>query len=426
MTGAERIAAERQRQIDVEGYDADHDYDHHEELARAAACYALPHDWLKYKDEAESKNATVVVQVALWAHLWPWDEQYWKPTDSRVRDLEKAGALIAAAIDSLLAGVSPMTSDPTPDRHREAREAAHTHATLVQEHEHRGYPPHEHRWLTLEDARTMFVPLSPAGPEEPQEGLTDVLHQALLNASWPGGVMTGFTRQAAEAVARELERLATAMYADGCITPPRTDHAAHVLAALATTPAPDTGAEDPSAEELAANDLRVNAAHLARAEMFERGRLTGQVEGWADYTETRHDDEYDALARQFHESINEGQSVADTAKALRILAVPDTGTEERLRAALDDPFDDAWAEVQDMLPEGWVLHLVDYGEPSPYNPPPDQQFGQPRYEASAKLGILSSRPKHVGRGFTPAGALRELLRVLSGGSVDEERDSDES
>jgi hypothetical protein len=33
---------------------------------------------------------------------WPWDSPYWKPTPgNRLRDLVKAGALIAAAIDSL-------------------------------------------------------------------------------------------------------------------------------------------------------------------------------------------------------------------------------------------------------------------------------------------------------------------------------------
>jgi hypothetical protein len=42
MTGAERIAAERQRQVEVEGYDASHDQGHHDELAAAAATYALP------------------------------------------------------------------------------------------------------------------------------------------------------------------------------------------------------------------------------------------------------------------------------------------------------------------------------------------------------------------------------------------------
>jgi hypothetical protein len=83
MTGIERIAVERQRQRDVEGWDAEHDRGHGEELALAGACYAAPH----YAPE-----------------VWPWDPQWWKPTpENRIRELEKAGALIAAAIDSLQA-----------------------------------------------------------------------------------------------------------------------------------------------------------------------------------------------------------------------------------------------------------------------------------------------------------------------------------
>lgn len=35
---------------------------------------------------------------------WPWDEMLWKPTpDDRIRELAKAGALIATEIDRLLA-----------------------------------------------------------------------------------------------------------------------------------------------------------------------------------------------------------------------------------------------------------------------------------------------------------------------------------
>ena len=82
--GAERIAAERQRQIEVEGYDLEGDRLQGEALAAAAACYATPE---KDRD--------------LFPALWPWDWEAWKPTD-RIRDLEKAGALIAAAIDALL------------------------------------------------------------------------------------------------------------------------------------------------------------------------------------------------------------------------------------------------------------------------------------------------------------------------------------
>lgn len=34
--------------------------------------------------------------------IWPWDKSWWKPTpDDRIRELIKAGALIAAEIDRL-------------------------------------------------------------------------------------------------------------------------------------------------------------------------------------------------------------------------------------------------------------------------------------------------------------------------------------
>lgn len=90
MNGAERIAAERQRQIEVEGYDAAHDHGCDDDLATAAACYAmLPGD----RD---------IGPISIPA-LWPWNRGFWKPTpDDRIRELEKAGALIAAAIDAIL------------------------------------------------------------------------------------------------------------------------------------------------------------------------------------------------------------------------------------------------------------------------------------------------------------------------------------
>lgn len=76
------IAAERQRQLDAEGWTPEHDDEHQGgELATAAACYLLPDvcdDW------------------------WPWAWNYWKPTpNDRMRELVKAGALIAAEIDRL-------------------------------------------------------------------------------------------------------------------------------------------------------------------------------------------------------------------------------------------------------------------------------------------------------------------------------------
>lgn len=92
--GAQRIAMERIRQRRVKGYDAAHDKGHAEELAAAGAIYATIPE--------ERPYAT-----------WPWSSDAWRPTpDDRVRELEKAGALIAAAIDALLAE-EPEAGDDT-------------------------------------------------------------------------------------------------------------------------------------------------------------------------------------------------------------------------------------------------------------------------------------------------------------------------
>lgn len=70
------------------------------------------------------------------------------------------------------------------------------------------------------------------------------------------------------------------------------------------------------------------------------------------------EDEYDALARQLHESIAEGQSVALTAKALRILAAPPLsdilGAAKQVDALWDEP--DIGAELDDTI---WMSDEVD-------------------------------------------------------------------
>jgi hypothetical protein len=91
-SGSELIAAERLRQIKVEGWTPKHDADHGEgSLALAAVCYATPYEFR----EPHGKTGAV-------PYLWPWRIRDWKPTADRVRELTKAGALIAAEIDRLL------------------------------------------------------------------------------------------------------------------------------------------------------------------------------------------------------------------------------------------------------------------------------------------------------------------------------------
>lgn len=94
MTGAELIAAERARQIDAEGWTPLHDAGHvHGQLAQAAACYALP------ADQRACERGELLPP-----RDWPWDDRFWKPSpQDRVRELARAGALIAAEIDRLTA-----------------------------------------------------------------------------------------------------------------------------------------------------------------------------------------------------------------------------------------------------------------------------------------------------------------------------------
>lgn len=96
-TGAELIAEERARQISQEGWTPEHDDKHsYGQLIAAAMCYAeLPLIRMTYKpDTAREKTSDMLDR-------WPWHEDWWKPSDQAVRNLTKAGALIAAEIDRL-------------------------------------------------------------------------------------------------------------------------------------------------------------------------------------------------------------------------------------------------------------------------------------------------------------------------------------
>jgi hypothetical protein len=96
MTGVELIAAERERQQSVEGWSPEHDDQHrHAELLRAAICYAEITKGLEYGHRLEDIREFVVEPK------WPWIGYWLKPSEDRVRNLVKAGALIAAEIDRL-------------------------------------------------------------------------------------------------------------------------------------------------------------------------------------------------------------------------------------------------------------------------------------------------------------------------------------
>lgn len=105
LPGLALIKSERERQMrkiikDGEGWSLEHDDEHiSRELARAALSYVghyVARGWVfdhqdgkkTYREEEPSEH-------------WPWDDSYWNPQDP-MRDLVKAGALIAAEIDRLL------------------------------------------------------------------------------------------------------------------------------------------------------------------------------------------------------------------------------------------------------------------------------------------------------------------------------------
>jgi hypothetical protein len=91
--GVKLISAERKRQVKEEGYSLEHDDGHDAgELAKAAIAYAIP-----------NRSAE---QAVTW---WPWKDgpvvnhnvHNPRGRQSRIRELVKAGALIAAEIDRL-------------------------------------------------------------------------------------------------------------------------------------------------------------------------------------------------------------------------------------------------------------------------------------------------------------------------------------
>ena len=94
MNGAELIAVERQRQIEQEGWTPEHDDCHRNaEMADAATAYI-------------EESALITTHGAGLTGLpndWPddWDGKWWKPSPDPIRNLVKAGALVAAEIDRI-------------------------------------------------------------------------------------------------------------------------------------------------------------------------------------------------------------------------------------------------------------------------------------------------------------------------------------
>lgn len=102
MSGIELIKKERERQISEENYTEYHDSSHHSgELVQAGICYALVTDECNggrdpFGIDFHQHNYYDKIILELFPDDWNF-----KPSDS-IRNLTKAGALIAAEIDRLI------------------------------------------------------------------------------------------------------------------------------------------------------------------------------------------------------------------------------------------------------------------------------------------------------------------------------------
>jgi len=91
----DEIAAERERQIAVEGWTPEHDDQHARgEMAAAASCYAANACLAACSPETAFKPGDIPPAA------WMWGAGWWKPKGAR-RDLVRAAALIVAEIERL-------------------------------------------------------------------------------------------------------------------------------------------------------------------------------------------------------------------------------------------------------------------------------------------------------------------------------------
>lgn len=92
--GIDRISRERGRQVREEGFSKEDDLHREDILAAAALCYV------------RTAYDVMVIREADVAPIhpkhWPMGYSEFKPTGDAIKDLSKAGALIAAAIDAIL------------------------------------------------------------------------------------------------------------------------------------------------------------------------------------------------------------------------------------------------------------------------------------------------------------------------------------
>jgi hypothetical protein len=110
-SGIDLISAERNRQMQVEGWTPEHDDKHIVgELLSASVCYVLAGDCLAnaknlmgpdHKETPAVLTQEILEQRFGCGVAWPWEWHWLKISPDPIRNLAKAGALIAAEIDRL-------------------------------------------------------------------------------------------------------------------------------------------------------------------------------------------------------------------------------------------------------------------------------------------------------------------------------------
>lgn len=98
LNGVQRIEKERQRQIEREGFDASNDKKSSPADFMKAAVSYINSAYISLNGSSLEKRKESMQEC------WPetWDKDFCKPSEDIKRDLVKAGALIAAAIDRIL------------------------------------------------------------------------------------------------------------------------------------------------------------------------------------------------------------------------------------------------------------------------------------------------------------------------------------
>lgn len=114
-TGAQLISLERGRQLKIEGWTPEHDDSHNKgEMCAAAIAYAAEGAKIQTQVKVYTEpqchcgargmadcTCVLLKPTEKWVSPWPWEKKWWKPSEDKIKNLVRAGALIAAEIDRL-------------------------------------------------------------------------------------------------------------------------------------------------------------------------------------------------------------------------------------------------------------------------------------------------------------------------------------